>query len=197
MSQIRRKDQPILAPSQRTIENAEFLLIIKLGSDHLITGLSSFLECRTHFRYILTRTSDKNVIAMHRPSDGTQLVMETATRHSANGLQLPSPFPNSSPNDAAAGRELRTTPWAASQHALSGIRQAHCPATRQRSLSSLQRRNTVAERQTRLRQSSLSSRRAACAIAALTNAWSGNDHGTPGQPTEHVTEERHRTPYWL
>ena len=78
MSQIRRKDPTILAPSQRTTENAEFLLIVKLGSDHLITGLTSFLECRSHFRYILTRTSDKNVIAMHRPRDGAQLIVEAA-----------------------------------------------------------------------------------------------------------------------
>ena len=44
MSQIRRKDQPILATSQHTIENAEFFLIIRLGSDHLITGLNLFLS---------------------------------------------------------------------------------------------------------------------------------------------------------
>ena len=53
-------------------------------SDHLITGLPSFLECRSHFRNILTRTNDKNVIAMHRPRDGAQLIVEAATRHSAN-----------------------------------------------------------------------------------------------------------------
>ena len=103
-SQIRRKDQPILAPSQRTIENAESLLINRLGSDHLITGLPSFLECRPHLRYLLTRTSDKHVIAMHRPRDGAQLIVEAATRHSANGeTATDEPFLNS-PHDAAAGR---------------------------------------------------------------------------------------------
>ena len=45
VSQIRRKDQPILAPSQRTMENVEFLLIVRLGS----TRLPSFLECRLPF----------------------------------------------------------------------------------------------------------------------------------------------------
>ena len=145
MSQIRRKDQAVLAPSQRTIENAEFLLIIRLGSDHLITGLPYFPECRSYFRYILTNTSDKNVIAMHRPSDGTQLIVEAATRHSANGetatdeplSQLISP---------------RCCSWASSVRRLAQLPNMRCPATQQRCLSSLQRRRTLAERQTRLRQ---------------------------------------------
>ena len=85
MPQIRRKDQPILAPTQRTIEDAEFPLVIKLGTDHLIKSFPSFLECRSHFRHILKRTSDENVITMHRPRDGAQLIVEAATRHSAHG----------------------------------------------------------------------------------------------------------------
>ena len=79
MPQICCKYQPVLAPTKRTIENAEFLLITRLGSDHLIASLPYLLECRSHFRYILARASDKNVIAMHRPRDGAQLVVETAT----------------------------------------------------------------------------------------------------------------------
>ena len=48
--------------------------------------------------------------------------------------------------------KFRTTSCAASQHALSGIRQGHSPATRQRCLSSLQRGSTLAGHQTRLRR---------------------------------------------
>ena len=48
---IRRKDQPIFVSSQRTIQNAEFPLII----------------------------------TMHRSRDRAQLIVEAATRHSANG----------------------------------------------------------------------------------------------------------------
>ena len=121
MSQGRRKDQPVLAPSQRTIENAEFLLIIRLGSDHLITGLPSFLECRPHFRFFPTSTSDKNVIAMHRPRDGAQLTVEAATRHSADGetathepfSQLISP---------------RCCSWASSVQSLPQLPNMSCPA---------------------------------------------------------------------
>ena len=92
MPQICRKDQLIL--TQRTIENLEFLLITRLEPDHLIASLPSFLECRTHFRYILTRTSDKNVTAIRRPRDGTQLVVEAAARHSANSeVAADEPFP--------------------------------------------------------------------------------------------------------
>ena len=108
----------------------------------MITGDPSFLECRSHFRFFLTRTSDKNVIAMHRPRDGAQMIVKAARRallstHLPTMLQL---------------GEFRTTPCAASQYALSGIRKVHSPATQQRCLSSLQRRNKLAERQTRLRQ---------------------------------------------
>ena len=132
VSQIRRKDQPILAPSQR---NAEFLLIIRLGSDHLITGLPSFLECRSHFRYILTRTSDKNVIAMHRPRHGAQLFVEAATRHSANGeTATDEPFFSTLLTTMLQLGEFRTMPCAASRHALSGMRQVHSLATQQRCL---------------------------------------------------------------
>ena len=129
-SQIRRKDQPILAPSQRTIENAEFLLIIKLGSEHLITGHHLFLSIAPHFRSILTRTSDKNVIAMHRPRDGAQITVEAATRHGANGeTATDEPFFSTSLLTMLQLGESRTTPCAASQHALSRIRQVHSPAT--------------------------------------------------------------------
>ena len=58
MPQICCKEQPILAPPQCTIENTELLLI----SDpiiYLITSFPSLLECRSHFRKILTRTNDK------------------------------------------------------------------------------------------------------------------------------------------
>ena len=84
MSRIRRKDQPVLAPPQRTVEDVEFFLITRLGSNHPITSFPSLLECRSHLRYILARTSDKNVITMHRPRDRTRLVVKAATRHSAN-----------------------------------------------------------------------------------------------------------------
>ena len=68
MSQIRCKDQPILAPSQRTIENAEFLLIIKAWIRSFDHGSPIFsLKCRLHFCYILTRTSDKKC-HRHAPS---------------------------------------------------------------------------------------------------------------------------------
>ena len=84
MSQIRRNDQPVLAPSQRSIEDVEFFLIVRLGSNHLITSFTPLLECRPHLRCILTKTGDKNVITMHRPRDGAQLVVEAATLHNAN-----------------------------------------------------------------------------------------------------------------
>ena len=61
------------------------LLIHRAWSDHLITGLLYFLECHKYFAVSLARASDKNVIAMHRPRDGAQLIVEAATRHSANG----------------------------------------------------------------------------------------------------------------
>ena len=54
------KYQPILAPTQCTIENTEFLLITRLRSDHLITSFPPLLVCRSHFRFFLTWTSDKN-----------------------------------------------------------------------------------------------------------------------------------------
>ena len=34
--------------------------------------------------FVLARTSDKNVITMHRPRDGTRLVVKATTRHNAN-----------------------------------------------------------------------------------------------------------------
>ena len=115
-----RKDQPILAPSQRAVENAEVLLIVGLGSDHLITGLPFFLECRFHFRKNLTRTSDKHVIAMHRPRDGAQLIVEAATRHSANGeTATDEPF--------SQLLSPRCCSWASSVQRLAQLPNMRCP----------------------------------------------------------------------
>ena len=105
-------DQGDLIPTQRTIENAEFLLITRLGPDHLIASLPSLLECRPHFRKILARTSDKNVITMHRPCDGTHLIVEAATRHSANSeVAADESFPqlisrHENPNQVSLARKL-------------------------------------------------------------------------------------------
>ena len=52
-------------PSQRMIENAEFLLIIKLGPCHLITGLTSFLECRSPFSLCPDEDQRQKCLAMH------------------------------------------------------------------------------------------------------------------------------------
>ena len=106
MSQIRRKDQPILAPSQRTIENAEFLLTVRLGSDHLITGLPSFLQRR--FPYSLYPDEDQRQKChrhAHVPAtEHDSLCKQQRDTASTVRPQLTIPFLNSSPHDAAAGR---------------------------------------------------------------------------------------------
>ena len=107
-SQIRCKDQSVLAPPQRTIENVEFFLIIRLGSNHLIANFPYLLDCRLHLRHILVETSDKDVITMHCPCNGTRLVAKAASHHNTNGeTAQTSPFLNSSLHDAAAGSSVQ------------------------------------------------------------------------------------------
>ena len=106
MPQIRCKYHYIVAPTQRTKENVEFLLITRLGPDHLNASLPSLLECRSHFRKTLAWASDKTC-HHHAPSlrrsaaccGSSQCDTVPTVR-----LQLTSPFLNSSLHDAAAGR---------------------------------------------------------------------------------------------
>ena len=68
---------------------------------------------------------------MHRRRDGAQLIVEAATRHSANDeTATDEPFFSTHLPTMPQLGEFRTTPCPASQRALPGIRQAHSPATR-------------------------------------------------------------------
>ena len=98
MSQLRRKDQSVLAPPQRAIENVEFLLSWGFCSNHLITSSPSFLERRPHLRCTLARTSDKDVITLHCPDSLRKQQRDTVP---TVRQQLTSPFLNSSLHGAS------------------------------------------------------------------------------------------------
>ena len=145
----------------------------------------------------LTRTSDKNVITMHRPHDGAELWLWKQQRDTAPTvrLQLASPF-----------LQLitpRCCSWTSSVQRLAQLPKMRCPEFGSyivRQLNKgvslfLQRRKTLAERQTRPRQC-LNPRPAASCVCdhsfdltvdqvslRSTRVCHRNDHGTPGQPT--------------
>ena len=136
-------DESRLAQSQLVNNLTEFFLIIKPGSNHLITSFPSLLKCRPHLP--ATKMSSPCTV----PATETGLVAKATTRHSTN---------SETTTDESLHQLIsqRCCSWASSvqrlaqpsKRVLHGIRRAHGLVVRQSCLFSLQRRSTLAEHQT-------------------------------------------------
>ena len=146
---------------------------------------------------------------MNRPRDGAQLIVAAATRHSANG-------------ETATGEPFsqlispRCCSWASSVQRLAQLPNMRCPDFDKYIVRQLNKGVSLLF-SVEIRSPSvkygydnvftLGPPRCVCdhsfdetqgQVSLRSNrVCHRNDHGTPGQPTKHVTEERHRIPCWL